>query len=60
VNGKAVVVKKANTGFHYAIRDGELLGLAGRPQRFSTSAEARAAVDQLEAGADGWEWIASE
>jgi hypothetical protein len=60
VNGKAVVVKKAKTEFWYVIRDGELLGQAGCLQRFSTNAEAKTAIDQFEAGADGWEWIASE
>jgi predicted P-loop ATPase len=58
VNGKVVAVKKAKTGFWYAIRGGELLGIACCPQRFSTRAEARAAVDRLVAGDDGWQWVA--
>jgi hypothetical protein len=58
VEGKVVSVKKAKTGFWYALRGGELLGRAGCPQRFSTSAEARAAVDRLAAGDVGWQWVA--
>jgi predicted P-loop ATPase len=48
----------AKTGFHYALRDGELLGRAGCIQRFSTNVEALAAVDRFAAGDDGWEWVA--
>ena len=58
VEGKVVAFKKAKTGFWYALRGGELLGRAGCPQRFSTSAEACAAVDRLAGGDVGWQWIA--
>jgi hypothetical protein len=60
VNGKVVTLKQANSGFWYAIRGGELLGQAGRLWRFSTFAEARAALDGMVAGSDGWEWVACE
>jgi predicted P-loop ATPase len=58
VEGEVVSFKKAKTGFWYALRGGELLGRAGCPQRFSTSAEARAAVDRLAAGDVGSQWVA--
>jgi hypothetical protein len=58
VNGKIVSVKKAKSGFCYALRGGELLGRSGSPQQFSTSAEACAAVERLVAGEVDWHWIA--
>ena len=60
VEGKVVSVKKAKTGFCYVLRGGELLGRAGCPQRFSTRAEARAAIDAIATGGDSWEWVTGE
>jgi hypothetical protein len=37
-----------------------LLGQAGRIRRFSTFAEAQAALDGMVADSDGWEWVACE
>ena len=60
LNGQVVSVKKDTSGFWYAVRGRELLGQAGRLWRFSTSAEARAAIDAIAASGDSWEWVTCE
>jgi len=60
VNGEFVTARKARSGYWYAVRGGELLGQAGRPQCFSSSTEACTAVDLFAVGANGWEWVAGD
>jgi hypothetical protein len=57
---QVVLLKKDKSGFWYAVLGRELLGQAGRPRRFSTFADARAAIDCMVAGSGGWEWVACE